>query len=147
MEKRNAPPGYRIERLNIVRAEVARHGDWPPKADTFRLDLEYADRHKIEQGEVWFEATLIVHGVPVSAPDHPAATASATLDVVFKASAKPNIPAEQFAEQYAPVILFPYLREYISRLTSDLWPLPPMFLAPVNILAVRERRPPGTSSD
>jgi preprotein translocase subunit SecB len=107
-------------------------------ADSDEPDATAGSERKISLGWDWrvfgkrtFEVALLAEIGPSA--DH-ADTATATVGGVFHAAAGSlSVDFAQFVREHAPAILFPYLREHISALTSR-GPYGPFHLASMNIV-------------
>jgi preprotein translocase subunit SecB len=65
--------------------------------------------------------------------------AEVVLEAHFLSEAEVNIDPAIFASKYAPVIMLPYLREALTRLTTNAAPFAPILLPPVNVLLLKKR--------
>lgn len=69
-----------------------------------------------------------------------------TLVGQFQATKTPNMPLQEFAKEYAPAHLFPYIRELITNITARS-PLPILNLGPVNLLALSKKTDSNIEAD
>jgi preprotein translocase subunit SecB len=130
-------PGYGFQGIRLISASVLLVERLLPQA-AFAIRFEYSDGSRIDG-----KSLVVVQNMKVTAtPENDAARellrVHTELEGTFEIGDAANIKPDDFANNYAPPIMFPFTREWIYRLTSDCAPLPPVLLPPINILRIRE---------
>ena len=91
-----------------------------------------------DEREMEFHLTMNVFaGVP--AADNPPAELEVTLAGHFAVAGEGNMSLRVFGKENAPALLFPYVREILSNITSRT-ALPMLNLAPINVVALVQHR-------
>lgn len=95
--------------------------------------LNYDDSYTINGSQLVVKQSGTVILNSESNPDLQQLRVEVVLEAIFTYDKSPNISPESFADEYAPAILFPYLREAVSRLTSNVAPFGPVLIPPTNM--------------
>jgi preprotein translocase subunit SecB len=136
MNDPNKAPGFQFINLVLLRASVELKDLTGGLVSQASIDFRYSDSHDIVGQVVRVtqeaEITILADGDP----EHVLLIASVVQQGSFQASEEANIDSKGFALTNAPAIMFPYLREWIQRLTSHSG-FPPVVLPPLNVAAMR----------
>lgn len=130
-------PGYRFARLRLLRAtyEVPESPDPQLPPGNSSLDIQFQDRVGFDKGLVRYVQEVQVKGPVVDG--RPVMEVFVSVEALFTYSEPVNIPPEEFAEQAAPPMVFPFVREWVYRLTTQAGRLPAILLPPVNLPALK----------
>jgi hypothetical protein len=137
------PPavGYLFKSLRVVRALV---NCTPPQGQQFptgdyQVNIQLSDMFQIKESLLFFRQRALVTAPAVMPPE--VFAIDVDLEACFAFTKDPPLAPRVFVSDVAPTILFPYTREWVSRLSAQLGVIAPILLPPLNM---RERQGPQT---
>lgn len=132
-------PGYRISTFRFLKLLCELSPNLPPhkEMDNVTAKFDYTDNYKITDQLVIVEQVGVVTITDEKDTERTLLRIEAVLEGVFAYSGEQNINPEIFATKYAPAILFPYLREAFTRLTSNSAPFTPIVMPPMNVQLIK----------
>ncbi len=134
-------PGYSFHYIRLLHANYNLDPSVSQLPEKYEGKFDYADSIEKSGNKLLIKQTgkfSISHGE--SEQKKEIFSLEVIIEGLFEAIEPVNISPEEFGAKYAPVILFPYLREMIFKLTSNMGAIPPVLLPPINILAYKESR-------
>lgn len=131
-------PGFQFIGMRVIRAHCEIVGDPPPGASG-SLEVSYSDNVAVEDQSVTVRQTIQVQIFDPTNRDIVFLRSLVEIEGRFQGAADANIAPNEFGDNYAPTILYPFAREWIHKLTSAALPWPPILLPPVNVPELRKQ--------
>lgn len=145
MKDPSRAPGYAFADLRLLRARY----ELAPEDKTLPADAKTGFNYRDEVQVTGRTVRVVQEGTVTIRTDGPPPRDLLKVEIgiegVFEGGPEVNIAGREFGENHAPAILFPFLREFFHRLTSNMGALPPVLLPPFNVLALRQVK--GTPYD
>jgi preprotein translocase subunit SecB len=139
MNDPNKQPGYAFSGIRLIDAAYSLVKQ-PEPGRPLTLDIDFADRIMALEPTIQIRQKVEVTLVDSADNGEVCIRVRAEIEGVFQPIGEVNIPPMEFASNQAAVILFPFLREWIHRLTSETGVVPPLLLPPINVLLMRRAR-------
>ena len=129
-------PGYLFAGVRLLGADYRLTSDSPPgvKGD---LDVNYEDQVEVHGPEVRIRQTLKVRILDAADKSRTHLQLRVEVEGRFTSHPGANLTLDDFAQNHAPAILFPFTREWVARLTSAATPWPSVLIPPLNVLQLR----------
>lgn len=132
-------PGYLFHNVRLLKAyyQLMHPNPLPINIET---KFDYGDELRIDGNILYVQQSGKIVISTKDSPPKDILSLEIVIEGTFEAIPPVNISLDEFGKRHAIAILFPYLREFISRFTSNMGNIPSIVLPPFNVLAMKESR-------
>jgi len=125
-------PGINFKSIIMVSSNFYREADIP-KGMEIEIDIKVSSHINEQQTEADLDLIFTIRGIK---DDIQVLRLESRFIGYFESDGdSPNMNLNQFLNENAPALMFPYIREYVSNTTSRAG-ISPIIIPPINILAL-----------
>ncbi|MCL4557989.1 MAG: protein-export chaperone SecB [Deltaproteobacteria bacterium] len=141
MKDLSKQPGYRFHYVRLLHANYNLDPSLVQLPEKFENKFDYGDSFEMIENKLLIKQTgKISIYTGNSEQKKEILSLEVVIEGLFETTGLENIASDEFGTKNAPVILFPYLREIIFRLTSNMGTISPVLLPPINVIALKESK-------
>lgn len=132
-------PGFQFSGTRLLKAQYQLFQESPAPSEG-ELTFLYDDEIEVQGLSIVVRQTVHARIVDSKNRAKTYVDARVELEGRFEGTSGANFSTEDFANDHAPAILFPFVREWLQRLTSDASPWPAIVLPPMNVMQLRKQK-------